>query len=147
MAAVITDDDKVMIVEYRLTEWGRLSRQFKDNLGYPRSSSISDMMDHVKVWTKQRKPRWGFVTAQGKQKRVFKPQDIDVQTADWFMDIDRQVATLPNWMAKPIKRAYLWGQPDRIAARELRISREEFTSAREKAVMYIAERLARLGRL
>ena len=56
--------------------------------------------------------------------------------------IDSIVRGLANWMRAAIFRSYLYGQPDRIAARELKITRAEFTSRRRAAVAVVAEKLA-----
>lgn len=56
--------------------------------------------------------------------------------------VDGIIATLPGRHKSAIFRYYMYRQPDRIAARELDMPREQFTWMRERAVIMIAEKLA-----
>ena len=56
--------------------------------------------------------------------------------------VQAAIDTLPGWMAKTIYRAYQHRQPDRIAARELRMPREQFTAQKRSAVAAVAMVLA-----
>lgn len=123
-----------------LAAWGRAARQINDSLGYPRSSCISAMSEALKVFDGVAKDTGREPTATGKQKKSRKSVDMQVLPEN-FMKIDKLVAQSPNQMQKVLKRAYLWGQPDRIAARELRIERKLFTEQREAAVTWVMRRL------
>lgn len=80
------------------------------------------------------------LTAEGKASRnTGRPE---IQLSGGIARVDKVVGQLPGWMKSAIHRSYLWQQPDRIAARELKMSRAEFTRRREAAVEYVAERLA-----
>ena len=142
MAAMAAEIESLAYAECerRLIEWGRWSRRMADGLGYPRSSGIARMIEMVKVFKhsekSSRKP-----TAQGKPTRSLKPLTIEDAPAD-VMEIDRLVARLPGWMKSAVSRSYRFGQPDRIAARELGMTREAYTKRREAAVSYLADLLA-----
>lgn len=121
-----------------LASWGRYARKMSEALGYPRTSCISMMIDSIKVADRKARKQKAEdeLTAKGKQKKSRKPIDGHILPDD-FMKIDRIVSESPNHMQKVLRRAYLWGQPDRIAARELRIDRELFTEQREMAVLWV----------
>lgn len=125
--------------ERRLIEWGRWSRRLSDSLGYPRTSGIARMIEMVKVFKPEREER--KPTARGAGTRSLKPMTVEDAPAD-VMEVDRLVASLPGWMNGALSRSYRFGQPDRIAARELHIPRFEYTARREAAVSRIAECLA-----
>lgn len=127
-------------MEGLLVLWGRYARRMSDMLGYPRTSCIATIAETVK--TADRKERRNQkpdseLTAKGRQKISRKPLDQQILPDD-YMAIDAIVAKSPNHMQKVLMRAYLWGQPDRIAAREMRIDRERFTERREAAVKWVA---------
>lgn len=125
--------------ERRLLAWGRWAKRMSDHLGYPRTSGIARMIEMAKVFKPAEKS--GEVTAQGKQTRVMRPLTVDDAPVD-VMEVDRIVARLPGWMNRAIYRSYLFGQPDRIAARELGVTREVYTKQRKEAVSYVAQKLA-----
>jgi len=56
--------------------------------------------------------------------------------------MDGIIDTLAGAYRAAIFRAYMYRQPDRIAARQLDMPRERFTHIRERAVIQIAEKLA-----
>ncbi len=56
--------------------------------------------------------------------------------------VDGVIDKLPGNQKAAIFRGYMYRQPDRIAARELRMPRESFTWLRQRAVIAIAEKLA-----
>lgn len=80
------------------------------------------------------------LTAEGKASRSTGRPEL--QLSGSIARVDQVVGALPGWMKSAIHRSYLWQQPDRIAARELKMPRAEFTRRREAAVEYVAERLA-----
>ena len=126
--------------ERRLIEWGRWSRRMSDNLGYPRASGISRMIEMVKVF-KRGEQSQGEPTAKGKPTLSMRPQTVEDAPVD-VMEMDRLIAKLPGWMNSAISRSYRFGQPDRIAARELDVPKEVYRARREAAVSYLVERLA-----
>ncbi|HEX7075763.1 MAG TPA: hypothetical protein VF226_17130 [Hyphomicrobiaceae bacterium] len=126
--------------ELRLIAWGRWSRRMASNLGYPKSSGIARMIEMVKVF-KPAEHSGRELTAKGKETRSMRPLTVEDAPAE-VMEIDRLVANLPGWMHAAVSRSYRFRQPDRIAARELRMSREQYTLRREAAVSYLAEKLA-----
>jgi hypothetical protein len=80
------------------------------------------------------------LTAEGKETRGNGRPEL--QLSGGIARVDKVVGGLPGWMKAAIHRSYLWQQPDRIAARELKMSRAEFTRRREASVEYVADRLA-----
>lgn len=81
-----------------------------------------------------------LLTADGKETRTSGRPEL--QLGGGIARVDKIVGGLPGWMKSVIHRSYLWQQPDRIAARELKMPRAEYTRRREAAVEYVAERLA-----
>lgn len=132
----MTELDKI---DALLAEWGRFSREKSNALGYPTYSSIAAMIEMTKVFDSQRKSTGN--TANGSQKRSVRPPETYVPAR--YMKIDGIVAKAPNKYQQVIRRAYLYGQPDRIAARELKMAREDFTGLRESALEFVLRMLAR----
>jgi hypothetical protein len=128
--------------ERYLTQWGRWARRTADKLGYPQSSSVARMIEMVKVHKPQ--PEGVKATAKGKETRSFRPVDSDLPPAD-ILAIDAAVARLSGVHLQAVSRAYRFGQPDRIAAKELRISRELFRERREGAVRELSQVLVQQG--
>jgi hypothetical protein len=81
------------------------------------------------------------VTARGTETRSLKPLQM-VELSGSVAAIDAVVAALPGWMQKIIMRSYLWGQPDRLAAQEMRMPRMLYRTQREAALEFVAERIA-----
>jgi hypothetical protein len=81
------------------------------------------------------------LTARGAATSSSSPDDA-VGFTRTVAEVDGIIATLPGRHKSAIFRAYMYRQPDRIAARELDMPREEFTSMRQRAVITIAEKLA-----
>lgn len=123
-------------------QWGDWSRRLSDGLGYPKYSAIERMIQQQRVFKDQKGD--GPVTARGKQPRVFRPAEVDEPPQE-IVEIDRLVAKLSGVSQSTVYRAYLYRQPDRIMARELRIPRYAVTARREAAVRYVLDQLKRLG--
>lgn len=102
------------------------------------------MIESIKVADKRDRKRYRPETAKGRQTRSRKPINSQILPNDYML-IDKIVSQSPNYMKKTLHRAYLWGQPDRIAARELRIDRELFTSQREAAVEWVMKKFTVLA--
>lgn len=123
-----------------LEAWGRWARQTSDSLGYPRASTISRMIDYARAFPNRQQGN-GRYTARGTQKRVMRPKEVDTPPAQ-VMEIDRQIASLPASLQAPLWRHYVYRQPDRIAARELKESRASYTARRERAEQTVVERVS-----
>lgn len=80
------------------------------------------------------------VTAQGKEKRIYRELHLRIGSND--MQIDATVAKLPKWMKATIIRSYRYGQPDRNAAQDLRIPKGTYRLRRVAAVEHLAELLS-----
>lgn len=81
-----------------------------------------------------------LVTADGKEsRRVAAPA---VMLPSRVADVDHVVSTLPGWMQKALRRAYLFGQPDRVAAFELKMSIGGYVERRRAAVERVADLLS-----
>ena len=80
------------------------------------------------------------LTASGKQTRVVTAITIGHVDPD-IMRIDRIVADLPGTYYIAIHRRYRWLQPDRIAASQLHMDRDDYTNKANSALEYITERL------
>ena len=156
--------------EKALNEWGDACRRNSEALVMPTLRSIAQMIDHVrrqerlqkgvkkkklkKKICEQRKKEeptdakevaevLGYIdfelTAKGKQKNSFKPVNLELSSI--VAKVDHIVSTLPGWMRTTIQRSYLYRQPDRKAAQDLRIPKDTYRLRRISAVEYIAERL------
>lgn len=84
------------------------------------------------------------LTARGTATRSA-TEDRPVGFSQSVAQLDGVIDKLPGDQKKAIFRAYMYRQPDRIAARELKMPREAFTWLRERAVITIAEKLAERG--
>jgi hypothetical protein len=81
------------------------------------------------------------LTANGKQSMVVIAPDELVLSSN-AVSVEQIVVGLAGWMKSCIFRTYAYHQPDRIAARELRMTREEYTRQREASVEHVMEKLA-----
>ncbi len=129
-------------VEALVARWGMWARRHTERLGLPSSSSICRMIEQSMVFDRKRKKHnpEKQLTAWGRQTRVVTALKIGYVEPD-IMAVDRIVSRLPNRYKKAIYRRYMYLQPDRIAAKQLRIERETYTGMVEAAVEYIAEKL------
>jgi hypothetical protein len=80
------------------------------------------------------------MTAAGKQKKPLKipPRLLDSK----ILSTDSAVAELPRWGKKIIMRAFLFGQPNRVACRQIGMRPGEYEQRRRAAVEIVAECLA-----
>lgn len=125
----------------RLEQWGEWSRTAGESLGLPASSSIALMIERTKVFAQP--GRNSRMTAICRQTRVMTaPRTKDLP--DEVFAVDRIVAQAPAMYQKPLKRRYIFRQPDRFAARELRMERAVYTQIAEDAVRYVENKLERL---
>jgi hypothetical protein len=97
------------------------------------------MVEQVKVFSKKADTE-KTLTARGKQTKSMNAPKIGYVDPQ-IMAIDRIVADLSGRHKKAIYRRYLWLQPDRIAALQLRMDRHEYTALANDAVKYIGDRL------
>ena len=156
--------------ERRLNEWGHTCRNNSDALSLPTVSGIARMIDHVRAQDKKEKrarkkalrrarKAWrsgdeptdaklvaeelGYtekgLTANGKEKRAH--QDIGMRISSNDLQVDHVVSQLPKWAKKCVFLSYMYGQPDRIAAADLRMPVGEYSQRRRAAVERVAERL------
>jgi len=147
-----------------LERWGRWAKRTTDKLGYPNVSSIAKMVEQARVFERREKvgkralaearesgdPRqiaeaYGYeehpLTARGKQTRSMRPLEVG-EVEPTIMRIERVISTAPGRYQSALYRRYVFGQPDRFAARQLGLSRADYTNRAEAAVGYVALRLA-----
>jgi DNA-directed RNA polymerase specialized sigma24 family protein len=136
--------------ERRLIEWGLSCRRESDRLGLPRISGIQQLIDHVRRedrlarGVRRRKlktveEREGKLTARGKQTRVARKPTPIVNSA--VLEVDAVVAKLPGWMQATVIRRYLYGQPDRLACRDLKLPKEVYRMRCNAAIECVSVRL------
>lgn len=157
--------------EQRLKEWGTSCRDNTEALGLPTISGIARMIDHVRAQDREektarkqvlRKARkaWrhgdkdidaklvaeelGYtekdLTAKGKEKSVYHALSLRICSND--MQVDFTIKKLPKWAQNTIIRSYMYGQPDRIEAQNMRIPKDTYRLRRIAAVEYLAELLS-----
>jgi hypothetical protein len=97
------------------------------------------MVEQVKVFSKRGDGR-KVLTARGKQTRVMTAPKIGYVDPQ-IMAVDRIVADLPGQLKKLVYRRYVFQQPDRIAAIQLRIPKDTYTERANAAIQYVGERL------
>ena len=164
--------DRFEQAESRLQEWGIACRHNSEVFGLPTISTMAATVAHIQAQERLRRgvrkrklrkkhAQWkegdppldpkevavvkGFaevdLTASGKQTRSGEKK-IALALDSKTMEVDRIVTGLPKWAQKCIRRRYLFGQPDRIAADEMKMRVEEYAGRRRCAVEKVAERLA-----
>lgn len=176
MAAVMVETFDILVgspafreTERRLNEWGRAARQYAQELGFPTSSGIARMIEHVKVHERSQRG----VKPLKRSKLVKADKNADAQAVSleirhsekpiqsgketmsirlskvtWdaaVLQVEDAVTRLDKDDQKAIYRSYRFGQPDRQAAQELRMPKERYQDWREAAVIRVAERLAERG--
>lgn len=120
-------------IESLLSQWGEWARRTTNRLGYPTTTPISRMMEQAKPEPEIR------LTARGKQSRVMTAPKIGYVDPQ-IMAVDRIVAHISGAHQKAIYRRYVFRQPDRIAAMDSGMSRDEYTTLANEAVEYVAEK-------
>ena len=156
--------------EGRLVAWGYHCWENTMALGLPQVSGIAKAMDEIRAQTRMRKgvrkravqesrKAWkerkkgpdckevaeqqGNVdqkeTALGKQSQSFRTAKLHINSE--VLEVDALVSKLPGWMQKTIIRSYLYGQPDRRAAQDLRMPKSVYKSHRIAAIEEISRRL------
>lgn len=132
--------DAIEYANLRLLEWGQACRCNSERLGLPQVSGISRMIEHVRREDRLRRGvRKKAVTAHGSQTKSFRPSSVVMNSK--VLEVDGIVAKLPGWMQATIKRRYLFGQPDRLACRELRVPRDVYRLRVQAAIEWVADRL------
>lgn len=122
-------------VENLLTEWAAWARADADHrLGYPRASFFGTP-DPLKKNQKKT-----MLTASGKQTEVA-TAPTNSSPAALIMAVDRIIGQASDLYKEPLTRRYLRHQPDRIAARQLRMVRADYTAQVEAAVKWVANQL------
>lgn len=164
--AVVAESGEIWTdkVQDWLEDWGRWAKRTTDKLGYPNVSSIAKMVEQARVFERREKtgkrklreawktgdPRqiaeaYGYaeheLTARGKQTRSMKPLEIG-EVDPTIMAIERVISTAPGRYQAALYRRYVFGQPDRFAARDLGMSKADYTNRANVAVDYVAENLA-----
>ena len=124
--------------ERRLLAWGYACRQNTEALGLPTISGMAQIIAHIKAETRKRR---GVrrLTAKGKEKKSFIRPELEL-SGD-IMTVDMVVSKLPKWAKKCVFRSYLYSQPDRKAAEQLRMPIGEYAQRRRAAVEQVAIRL------
>jgi DNA-directed RNA polymerase specialized sigma24 family protein len=79
-------------------------------------------------------------TARGKESRSMKTASIEIPSE--VAKVEQAVRALPNWLQAPLFRTYLYGQPHRVAARELRMYEPDYRSRWRQAVVEVGKTLA-----
>ena len=157
--------------EKRLREWGTACRDTAQALGIPTISSLSETIAHIQQKTRKektdrrraiRKERdrrnrlslppldakliaemFGFVdqdeTAKGKTSRGGNiPTEI---LESRLLEIDSIISRLPRWARKCVFRSYMYGQPDRVAAFDMKMHPGDYCQRRKASVHMVATRL------
>jgi hypothetical protein len=132
-----------MSVADRLNEWGKACRGESERLNYPSVSTIQTMIEHVRREDRLargvRRSRLREPSANGREsKTARKPMPV---IGSSILEVDRIVASLPQWMRETLVRRYLWNQPDRIAANCLRLAKSTYRQWAEAAEEAVADRL------
>lgn len=144
-------------VQRLLVQWGIACRRESARLCLPRISQIQVMIEHVRRETRLRKgarkkrlkPVQKPDRAYGEPRR--KPTAKGVQTPtkhepsvvfnSTVMEVDHEIASMPDWMQSALIRTYLYGQADRKACQDLRVPKEVYRMRRLAAEEYLGERL------
>lgn len=169
MSAVTkSKEDLFQETELYLQEWSKAVRWNNQLLGLPTSSMILHTIEHVRRETRKQKnerrrhlkktrrakkegdpptdpkdiaEEYGFsekdLTAQGKEKHI--RRETSVQFNSNVIRMDYLVARLPGWMNQSIMRSYLYQQPDRRAAQDLRMPKDAYRARRIASVEYLGE--------
>ena len=156
--------------EQRLNEWGASCRENVSSLGLPTISGIARMIDHVRTQDREekkvrrqalRKARkaWrhgdtatdsklvaeelGYtekgLTANGKGKGGYRELSMQVSSSD--LQVDFVISKLPEWERQAVFRSYMYHQPDRNAAQDLRIPKATYRLRRIAAVEHVSRLL------
>lgn len=166
MAEILVGGPEFKETERRLQEWGRAARQYAQALGLPTSSGIARMIEQVKVHEQLRKgvrPLKRSKLVQADRNADAKAVSLEIRHSEvdhiparesfsmrlskvtWdaaVLQVEDAVKKLDTDWYKAIFRSYRFGQPDRDAARELRMPKERYRDIRESAVIRVAEILA-----
>jgi hypothetical protein len=154
-------------------EKSQMRRSILRSLQVPAASSMSHMMEAQRVFAKQRKANPtrramrcpecqhiyfgnactncnalavnGGVTARGTPTRSMVPPAMVLQYTSRSATVNFVVEALRGAMRKVIYAAYYDDLPDRLAARNVGMTREDFSRWHRAAVAYIAEQLAKRG--
>ena len=171
MAAVMCKDDEATAFEYaqrRLTEWGFVCRDAQERLDLPRQSSISRMIERVRVFEgrsrsgvrkkrgKKRCDNCGYpfgrgrecpkckrpvmATGQGPETESRKPRTIYLPSS--VVQVDAVISRLPGWMRCCIILRYRDGLTDKRAAQNLRVPRAQYQRWCAAAIERVSELLA-----
>ena len=129
----------------RLSEWGRGCRGESVRLGLPRISQIQVMIDYVlreerlARGVKRKRLRQTQAVRESKPAQRNKVPMMSSQV----LEVDHIVANLPTWMRTVLIRSYLYGQPDKTAAQDLRMPKWMYRNARLAAEEEVGLRLAK----
>ena len=126
--------------EQRLISWGYACRQNSSALGLPTLSGMSGIIARLRAETRLRRgvrrKKGQQLTAKGKESQSFIRPKLEL-VGDNFI-VDKAISRLPKWAKKCIFRSYMYGQPDRNAAEELRMRIGEYAQRRRAAVEQVA---------
>lgn len=157
--------------ERRLDEWGRFCRSRTQELGIPTISNFAQMSEHVRRQERddRKRRREKLKARMAGQRLAGVPIDCkDVAEASGAIEpeptargsetrsmhaarvvfsaaasrVEAVINALPKWQRTPIYRTYLYGQPHRIAARELRMDESDYQSRWRSAVKEVGRLLA-----
>jgi hypothetical protein len=168
---MIETDAQYQEAERRLNEWGSACRETMQGLGLPTISNLAETLAHVQRQDREEKsdrrkklraerdrrrrlslppmdPKEvaeinGFIehdkTAKGKSTRL---GAIPTQVLESrILQMDRIVASAEKWMQAALKRSYMFHQPDKNAAQDLRLPKREYSLRRMASVDFVAVRL------
>lgn len=159
MPAIDRDADEFERTDEKLKSWGYACRENSKALGLPTISAMSAISARMQSLDTQRKgarktkrrrfkikekgahgePRYQK-TAEGEQSPT-RGGAPELQLSGEDMTIDKIVSRLPNWAKKCLYRSYMYNQPDRKAAEEMRMRVGEYSQRRRAAVEQVAIRL------
>ncbi len=141
------DADEFERTEDRLIAWGYICWETAKVNGCPGGAGLHSMIAHMQRETrKHRKKR----RKKGedpppvmacKQTRSFITPQYGI--GGDVLAVDKAISRLPNWAQKCIFRTYMYGQPDRIASKEMKMRIGEYSQRRRAAVELVAIALGR----
>jgi len=76
------------------------------------------------------------MTANGKEKHIYRELNLRVSSND--LQVDFVISKLPKWEKECVFRSYMYHQPDRNAAQDLRIPKATYRLRRIAAVEHVS---------
>lgn len=139
--------DEFERTEDRLIAWGYICWETAKVNGCPGGAGLHSIIAHMQRETrkhqkKRRKKGEDPAPIMGcKQTRSFITPQYGI--GGDTLAVDKVISKLPYWAKKCIFRTYMYGQPDRIASKEMKMRVGEYAQRRRAAVEQVAIGLKR----